>query len=218
MESAVLLWRAYRGRIRLLTRRARQSPHPHAAPGRYADEVVTGTSPSIFYTGSFGTFSANVVGGVTLSSPTALDLSSGSISTATGGTLVITLTEDGVMDPTGMTEWLQQFVGTFIPGAGISVSSIDSVDGALLSTLTCTATPCSRAKMTDMSSGISGPYTMTEVITIVSKGANSFSLDQNLVGRALVTAVAEPGSLLLLAIGLLALRAIGARRRVRGAH
>ena len=178
----------------------------------YADEVVTGTSPSVFYTGSFGAFSANVVGSVTLSSPTALDLSSGNISTATGGTLVITVTEAGMMDPSGMTEWFQQFVGTFIPGPGISVSSTDSVDGIMLSTLSCTSTPCSEKHTTDLGA-ITGPFTLTETITIVSTGANSFSLDQNLIGRRLFSTAGEPGSLVLLGLGLLALAAFGRRRK-----
>jgi hypothetical protein len=116
-----------------------------------------------------------------------------------------------VTPPVGATSWLQQFVGSFIAGPGVSVSSADFVNGIALPVLTCSSTPCAQVN-TKLIGGLTGPYDLTEVITIVSTGVNIFSLDESMVGSGTVRTVAEPISLVLLGAGLIAMAAIRRRR------
>jgi hypothetical protein len=111
-----------------------------------------------------------------------------------------------------MTSWLQQFVGSFNPSPGVTVSSADYVNGIALPVLVCTSTPCALAATTPVN-GLTAPYDLTEVITIVSTGANIFSLDESLTGTGTIGSAPEPISLALLGIGLIAMGAIRRHRR-----
>ena len=57
-------------------------------------------------------------------------------------------------------------------------------------------------------SGLTGPYTLRQIITIVSTGENLFSLDQRLVGTGqTLLLVPQPAPLALLGVGLIAFAA-----------
>jgi hypothetical protein len=171
----------------------------------YATQTVTSTTPSVVFSGSYGTFSVNIIGGTSTTIPS-IDLSSSNVtSTSAPGTLTITLSETGLLSPAGLTSWLTEFSGNFNdPGSTMQLqSALDLTDtmfgtGTSLSTLLGSASPF--ATWGTAPANISStPYAMTEVLTINSAGSGTFSLDGSL------RPVPEPGSLTLFGTALLGL-------------
>jgi hypothetical protein len=174
--------------------------------------TVTGTTPFVMFAGSYGTFSVNVNAGTATISPS-IDLLSGEVSTSTAGTLTITLSETGLLAPSGLTNWWTEFSGSYdVSGSSVALSSyVDSTDtmfgtGTALSTLSSSTQPFALQEVAaaDISAT---PFAMTEILTIDSAGAGQFSLDGSL------DAVPAPASLTLFGTALLGLGAFGLFRR-----
>lgn len=166
---------------------------------------IVSAGTSVGFIGACGSiFTANITGGISTGIPS-LDLGTTTATSSTTGNLTITLTEDGLLSPTGLTHWLAVFTGSWTTAnPGTSVSSIDTVAGTPLPTLTSMINAFNLSTSANIP-GVVAPYSLTLVITIHSTGANSFSLDEQLQKAP------EPASMALLGIALLGMGLI--RRR-----
>jgi len=186
------------------------------AESGFATKTVTSpTSPLSVDNLAFGTFSTTTNSGFAGNAPS-IDLASLDASTTTGGTLVITLSEDGLTNPTGLHNWLTLFSGNVFQG-----SATVSVQSYLGSTLNDLAVPLSSLSGSGFSFGNSGlatvtnpsvPFSLTEVVTITAapdQNGTAVSLDSS------VAAVPEPATLGLLGSAICGIGLVGRRKRNR---
>ena len=170
----------------------------------------TGGSPLVV-TQSIGNFTSSVDVGLASSTPS-LDLSSANLTSSTGGTLVVTLSENDLTFPISAENWLTQFSGNFFSQGAVTATLQTYLDntntllgtGTALSTLSSTSSPFGLSDIQDVTT--TGPFAITEVLTITAAQSSVTSLD------ASATAVPEPASLTLLGSALFGIGFIRRRR------
>lgn len=161
------------------------------------------------FSGPIGNFTTSIDAGagfpaVGSASNAILDLTSLDLTTGTlGGTLTISLTETGFTATTGPTGFISSITGNYTNSSAVMNTYFDSSN-----TPFGTGTLIASGLFNNQSSfvilpPITGTYSLTEILTVTA-GANSLTS----IDAAIIDAP-EPGSLSLLAAGLLGLGALG---------
>jgi hypothetical protein len=177
---------------------------------------ATASSAGVYvFQGCVGDYSVNVTTGEGSPTLTLGSLDLDSIDTASGasGPLTIEWSENGITTPEGA--WTMAFGGTFSSGAGSTISNSayeSNTNGFFaktntIGTIVPTFTGISFSGTTSGSvSGVTAPYSLTEVVTLDGVGPTQYSGDANLATAP------EPASVVLL--GSVVLAAIALRRKV----
>ena len=209
------------------------APAAHAVP-TLAMTLDDGVNPAISlvdtthlgflnFTGLLGAFTINVstgtgVGSLNPLADGSIDLNSINVSSISGGTLTIKLTEYDMVEPTGLTQFHSAIGGT-VGSVGKPPSTL-TFDTYMDSTNTAFGTATALASRIFSGSGsafayqatnlgtITGPYSETIVVTIVAPAGSTSSFD------GLLTPAPEPTSLAALGVGL-AIVGLVSRRRAR---
>jgi hypothetical protein len=161
-----------------------------------------------FQSVSVGNFLASNIG-TQLYSPSYIDLATFDLSSRSGGTLTITVTGTGFTSKAGASSWLTQLTGNVANGpANVSAKSyLDNSDTLKNPGCAVGCTLLSSVGLggsTTASAVGDGSFALTEVITIVTTGAQRISLDAS-VGSVPTTSVPEPMSLALVGTSLIGL-------------
>lgn len=193
--------------------------------GATSGAPIISSTGQVFYSGTVGDFNtaATVGTGSPIIAPGNLDLFSlqvtpltdHSCTTATPCTLQIALTDVGATSPSGALMFGEQWGGTGA-GAASFTSYIDTSNtpfgttgptAQLVGSLSAVAGPFSGYNSTYAPLDLTGPYSITDLVTISMTGTGLTSLD------ASANPIPEPSSIMLLGSGLLGL-AIKARRHL----
>jgi hypothetical protein len=157
-------------------------------------------------------FTMTINSGTTTSIPS-MDLGSLDITSTAAGSLVVMFTETGLTKSSPATNWLTQFTGNWVGGAGsaelqtyMDPSNTPFGQTIPLADLIGTNTPF--ALFSHATAGGVSPFSLTEVLTISAQAAGeTFSLDGSIVDAP------EPTSIGIVGAGLAGLGWIRRRRR-----
>ncbi len=179
----------------------------------YSTGPVSGDSLSV--STPFGTFSRNFELNSIVTDPLSLDLLSYNVSTSTAGTLTIIASASG-LDTPAFPGFISQFSGNFT-GAVTSLTlntylsssnTLFDMTGTLLGSLIGTGTSFGTSVGSDATA--SGPFAITEVMTITTSGQATLSLDGSIASAPEIDAGSGLAAIALL-LGVLGL--VGERRR-----
>jgi hypothetical protein len=179
--------------------------------------VATGSGTASF-NGAFGSFSSVSVSGHGQTSLTPPDLLfSNNIETATaaGGTLMIWITDQDLISPTGTLPFTSSFTSNLLPaGWTLTESTFLSSSNALFA-----GAPLSSANFNAIGTNVQtanaatgpGPYSVTEEFIVTANGAGDANNTIDLSAPPVATP--EPSALACLALGILSLAAFYRRAR-----
>ncbi len=182
--------------------------------GIYSFSTTSATDNPLFVSQSIGTFTTNFVVDNLVTDPLSMDLGSLNVSSSAGGTLTIIASAKDLTTP-DFPGFISQFTGNFT-GAVTSTTLQTYLSGSntmfgedtLLSSLTGTGSPFATSAIN--AAVASGPFAITEVMTITTSGRANLSLDGSIASAPEIDAGSGLAAIALL-LGVLGL--VGERRR-----
>jgi len=183
--------------------------------------VASGTGSASF-DGPFGTFSlihATGEGQSVLTPPDILFSDSIQTATSSGGGLQVFITDQGLTSPLGTVPFTSSFTANVLPSGWTMTEStlISLTNGVYVGAPLGSANFSAIGTNVQTENGVtgSGPYSVTEVFTVLAVGAGDDNLTIDLSATPVSTA--EPNTLMLIGTGLLGI-AYRRKRRVRKSY